>query len=586
MAVDLVASCECVGEIVSDMTSSIDVLLAGGAMGVHQPVQHQPVALRLIDLPIIRAVQKLENPEDAEGRLPIQAYTAVLEGHRQDGSKYSIIVKGDDHHGLPYGSDGDIFFALFRIADELPLEEKAHLLDTGEFHDPTVGRIARAMGRPINGETTRRIRGALHRLSHVRIEMQVTHPSAAVGAALLSGEGTAHPMDPDGAPVPRGRKGTDTVGVLYVLEYIVSRAYDRRPDGEDWIAHLQLNPIWLRELAGGWAAWIDVDRYIALRSPIAKRLYQLFAGESARGVRVPWVVGLTELQGRCGMIGLARRPAAVKGSIEEAAAELVAAEILASAESRKTGAGRYEFTFAPGPQLHIAALLRGVGALDPRESRVQRMLLRYFGVTRELADRMLGERPNRVYEALQYLLYLRDTDHTRVKRSWAAYLVKLVDGDANFAGDVKFQDWLVRHRRQIAVPSPAVLPVGAALSAPLAEERMPAADVSRTAVRSSSATELWNAVRGRAAARYGPTHSAYVEDLVAFDLADSMLTCVAASDFAARKLEAVGLGLIEDELRVATEGQVTTLRVEPFRLERHAAEYGTVAEHTPPVPSQ
>ncbi len=568
------------------MIGSVDVLMGSSAGNSGQVITHQPIALRLVDLPIIRAVQKLEAPEDGEGRLPVQAYTAVLEGYRQDGSKYSITVKGDDHHGLPYGSDGDIFFALFRIADELLPEEKAHLFSTGEFRDPTVGRIARAMGRPVNGETTKRIRGALHRLSHVRIEMQVVHPSGAVGAGLLSGEGSAHPLDPDGAPVPRVRKGTDTIGVLYVLEYIVSRAYDRRPDGEDWIAHLQLNPIWLRELAGGWAAWIDVDRYISLRSPIAKRLYQLFAGESARGVRVPWVVGLAELQGRCGMIGLARRPAAVKGSVEEAAAELVAAEILESAESRKTGPGRYEFTFTPGPQLHIAALLRGVGALDPRESRVQRMLLRYFGVTRELADRMLGERPNRVYEALQYLLYLRDTDYTRVKRSWAAYLVKLVDGDVNFAGDVKFQDWLVRHRRQVAVPSPAMLPAGAALSAPLAEERMPAADVSRTTARSSTATELWSAVRGRAAARYGPTHSAYVEDLVAFDLVDSTLTCVAGSDFAARKLEAAGLGLIEEELRVATEDQVTTLRVEPFRPERHAAECDTVAEHAPPVPSQ
>lgn len=568
------------------MGSVVDAHLGGLVESVGHAV-HQPVALRLVDLPIIRAVQKLEDAADRDGRLPVQAYTAVLDGYRQDGSRYSITVKGDDHHGLPYGSDGDIFFALFRIADELPPGEKAHLFETGEFRDPTVGRIARAMGRPINGETTKRIRGALHRLSHVRIEMQITHPSEAVGAALLAGEGDARPVDPDGAPVSRGRKGTDTVGVLYVLEYVVSRAYDRRPDGEDWIAHLQLNPIWLRELAGGWAAWIDVDRYIGLRSPIAKRLYQLFAGESARGVRAPWVVSLTELQERCGMIGLARRPAAVKSSIEEAAAELVSADILTSAESEKVGTGRYRFTFAPGPQLHIAALLRGVGALDPRESRVQRMLLRYFGVTRELADRMLGERPNRVYEALQYLLYLRDTDHTRVKRSWAAYLVKLVDGDVNFAGDVKFQGWLARHRRQVTMPSPAASsPVGSALSAPLAEERVLAADVSRTAARSSGATELWDVVRRRAASHYGPTHSAYVEDLVAFDLADGMLTCVAGSDFAARKLEAAGLEPIEDELRAATEGQVARLRVEPFRPERHAAEYRTAAQHVPRVPSQ
>jgi len=530
-------------------------------------IEQHPVALRLVDLPVIRAVQKLEAAIGGDRRLPIHAYTAELSGQRADGSAYKVVVKGDDRHGLPYGSDGDIFFALFRMADELPEHERLHLFETGEFRDPSVGRIARAMGKPVNGEITRRIRGALLRLSHVRIEAHVTHGAEAVGGALLAGDLVAHPVDPDGSPVPRVRKGADTMGVLYVLEYVVSRTYERRANGEDWIAHLQLNPIWLRELAGGWAAWIDVDRYVALRSPIAKRLYQLFAGEAARGVRAPWVVELADLQVRCGMVGIARRPAAVKDSVEEAATELTAAGVLEAVEWRKVGTGRYEFTFAPGPQLRIAALLRGVGALDPRESRLQRLLLRYFGVTRTAADRMLGERPNRVYEALQYLLYIRETDHTRVKRSWAAYLAKLVDEDVNFSGDVKFQEWLRRRRREIQ-PSPETR---TALSEPVAIERLRAAESRHVLPRTASATELWGKVRERAARRYEPTHSAYVEDLIAYDLSDETLTCVVGSEFALRKLKAAGLGGIEDELQAATDGQVTQVRLEHFRPDRHAA---------------
>lgn len=77
-----------------------------------------PVALRLVDLPLIRAVQKLEAPLAVDGRLPLHAYTASLRGRRPDGSSYDVIVKGDDKHGLPYGSDGDILFALFKIADD------------------------------------------------------------------------------------------------------------------------------------------------------------------------------------------------------------------------------------------------------------------------------------------------------------------------------------------------------------------------------------------------------------------------------------------------------------------------------------
>src|ERR1700722_11027155 len=103
-----------------------------GSAGPH------PVALRLVDLPIIRAVQKLESPEHPDRRLPVHAYTARLRGRRPDGSMYDVVVKGDDKYGLPYGSDGDIFFALFKIADELPDHERAQLFSTGEFRDPTV----------------------------------------------------------------------------------------------------------------------------------------------------------------------------------------------------------------------------------------------------------------------------------------------------------------------------------------------------------------------------------------------------------------------------------------------------------------
>jgi hypothetical protein len=568
-----------------------------------------PVALRLVDLPIIRAVQKLEAPEHPDGRLPVHAYTARLQGRRPNGSAYDVIVKGDDKHGLPYGSDGDIFFALFKIADELPEPERTHLFTTGEFRDPTVGMIARAMGRPMNGETSRRIREALHRLAHLRIEMHVSQEAQEIGTLLLSevtgaGGGSVaqlHPAEPDGGPVPRPRKGVDTVGVLHVLEYAVSRTYDRRAEGEDWIAHLQINPVWLRELAGGWAAWISVERYVAMRSPIAKRLYQLFAGEAARGVLDPWTFTLAELQARCGTVGIARRPAAVRDSVHEAANELVLCDILAAVECEQSGRGRYTFTFAAGAQLRMAALLRGVGALDLRELRVHRMLLRYFGVTRDATDRMLAERPSRVHDALQYLLYVRDTDRARVKRSWSAYLLKLVDGDANLAGDVRYQAWLARQRRQVqrrdvvelsqsgaggmsgsaerlAVAPGAAAGFGAARDAgPVADGaqlvlpalRAPVLDAARTVPVSRDASALWVQVKAAAAARYSPTHRAYVEDLVAFDLGGDTLTCVTSTEFTLRMLESAGLAGIEAELSAASAGAVSQLHVEAFQRGRH-----------------
>ena len=464
----------------------------------------------------------------------------------------------------------------------------------------------------MNGETSRRIREALHRLAHLRIEMHVSQAAQDIGVALLresdgvglatsggstsSGDitdrGSLRPEEPDGAPVPRPRKGVDTIGVLHVLEYAVTRTYDRREDGEDWIAHLQINPIWLRELAGGWAAWVDVERYVALRSPIAKRLYQLFAGEAARGVPAPWTFGLSDLQERCGTVGMARRPAAVRASVEEAAAELVSQEILAEVHSEKVSRGRYAFAFSPGVQLRMAGLLRGVGALDSRELRVQRMLLRYFGVTRDAADQMLAERPSRVHDALQYLLYVRDTDHTRVKRSWSAYLLKLVESGMNLAGDVKYQHWLAR-RRQASIDvsdaprssGPAAASVGTITSSQVvtargvrgelalvsSASRVPLMDAARTIAINPDATIVWARIRTRAASHYPPTHAAYVEDLAAFDLTDGTLTCVTASAFTLQMLENAGVADIESELRRATDGQVSVIRLEVFQPERHVA---------------
>jgi hypothetical protein len=290
------------------------------------------------------------------------------------------------------------------------------------------------------------------------------------------------------------------------------------------------------------------------------------------------------------MAGVSRRPAAVRISIEEAATELVNCDVLSGVQCEKVSHGRYVFTFVPGPQLRMAALLRGVGALDVRELRIQRMLLRHFGVTRENVDRILVERPSRVHEALQYLLYVRDIDHARVKRSWSAYLLKLVDGDANFSGDVRYQQWLARRRRGVvswpgSTSSRGVqgaddhhgvaesetirprVPGDIALVPPVA--RVPLINAARTAAISADAAEVWNAVRPTAAARYPSTHAVYVEDLAAFDLVDDTLTCVTATAFTLHMLERAGLLPIESELQTKTENRVSKIRLEVFDPSRH-----------------
>ena len=99
--------------------------------------------------------------------------------------------------------------------------------------------------------------------------------------------------------------------------------------------------------------------------------------------------------------------------------------------------------------------------------------------------------------------------------------------------------------------------------------RAPLLDAARTIPVSTDAPVLWARVKAPAAARFSPTHRAFVEDLVAFDLAGDTLTCVTSTEFTLQMLESAGLSGIESELSTATAGTVSRLQIEAFRPGRH-----------------
>jgi len=100
-------------------------------------------------------------------------------------------------------------------------------------------------------------------------------------------------------------------------------------------------------------------------------------------------------------------------------------------------------------------------------------------------------------------------------------------------------------------------------------ERHATLDARRATPINSEAVDLWTDVRERAIARYPVTHAAYVEDLAAFDVSGDELTCISSTPFTLRKLESFGLGPLEQELRTASEGRVTRIRLEAFDPVRH-----------------
>jgi hypothetical protein len=441
-----------------------------------------PIALQLLDIPFVLPLQKQPPRIDAdrtggrEARLPESAWRLEYELLGADHTRYRVRVTGDPVLGLPFGRDADVLLALFRILDE---ERDVHDLSTGTFRQPSFQMICRALGLGPTGPLVRRIRDALRRLSHVRIESRVLVDRGVEAARLLTQDGSATPSAPTASTVRRH----EVEESRWLLEYRTeertvetridpagdsradsgadslgnrddARANDASNDGQEeatrsariertlWIHELRLNPFWVSQAISGWAGWIDVERHADLQSITARRLYQLCAAHAARHVRVPWVMGEQELRTACMLTLDRKKPTRVRQILSEAANELVEAGVLADATWRGAPRrGPMELVLNPGPLLQLSGLLRGIGLTDPPDVRVQYALLRAFGVTAPRARSLIAEKPGQVAEVLLRACHLRATDPTAVSKSWAGWIIHHVEHDTSFAGEVAFQTW-------------------------------------------------------------------------------------------------------------------------------------------------
>ncbi|AHG93043.1 hypothetical protein J421_5508 (plasmid) [Gemmatirosa kalamazoonensis] len=408
-----------------------------------------PIALQLLDIPFVLPVQK--QPPRENGRLPEGMWRLEYELIGADRTRYRVRVTGDPELGLPFGRDADVLLALFRLLDE---ERDVHDLATGTFRQPSFQMICRALGLGATGPLVRRIRDALRRLSHVRIESRVLVDRAEAAARLLAQDGSATPAAPTASTVRRH----EVEETRWLLEYRTEeRTVESRGDapiddvtdgsGERvertlWIHELRLNPFWVGQAISGWAGWIDVERHADLKSITARRLYQLCAAHAARHVRIPWALPEHDLRTACMLTLDGKKPTRVRQMLSEAAAELVEAGVLADHAWRgapRRGPMTLELT--PGPLLQLSGLLRGIGLTDPPDVRVQYALLRAFGVTAPRARALIAEKPGQVAEVLLRACHLRATDPGAVSKSWAGWIIHHVEHDTSFAGEVAFHEW-------------------------------------------------------------------------------------------------------------------------------------------------
>lgn len=421
-----------------------------------------PAPLDLVEIPFIRATYKLEERDEA-GNLPIDAYKIVHETIGADGSRYRVVIQGSAEHGLPYGNDGDILVALFKLLDQQKLVD-------GLFRQPSVRMIAEAIGLPMTGQNAERIRGALARFSHVRFETRRIYQAEDLARAIHAGD-DATPLSPDsGVPRRRAGKAVQQEEVTWLVQYRWETSFDRMEDGEQRITHLWVNPVWVAQAIAGWAAWIDTGTYGALSGPIARRMYQLMASYAARGRPAPWSFTLDELRAACAMSSGAE-PKKIRDRLMKAGEGLKEAGVLRRFEMTSPKKGRYLFVAEPGPELEIAGALRGVGLLDPHETRTQLLLLNHYGVNGRVARQLVREQAHQVYWVLCYMIY-RETVGDRVDNP-GGFIRRLVQEGYNPRGEDAFQRWYERRMEALSgtqdppasLPLPAVAPSAPATAA-------------------------------------------------------------------------------------------------------------------------
>lgn len=515
-----------------------------------------PAPLDLAEIPFIRAASKLEK-RDENGNLPIEAYKLSYEIVGAHGSRYRMLVQGSAEEGLPYGRDGDILLALFKLIDQ-------HRLVDGVFPSPSVRMIADALGLPMNGQNAERIRGALLRFSHVRIETRQVFRAEDLAESIRNREVDQHPVQPDrGIPRRTGTKPAREEEVVWLLQYRWKITYDRVPDGEAWIQHLWVNPLWVAQAVAGWAAWIDTAVYTSLGGSLARRLYQIMAACAARGRPPAWTYDLDELWMACG-ISSNRRRNEVRDDLMKAGAELCDQGVLRRFNYESGKRGQYTLFAEPGPRLEIAQALRGVGLLDLEETRIQLLLLSQLGINATVARQLVEQGSHQLYWVLCYTLYRRELAcegrGTPIENP-GGFIRRLAQEGFNPRSDEGFLRWYERQMAASELPlsqlTPTPSPALPASSAPT----LPPFEVEP---RDTEAAEHWAAVI-EGWTDPNPMLSVALSQIAPYAVEGEVLACLASMDLYARWVRERALPALERRLEEHTGGALRqiVIRVQP-----------------------
>ena len=204
-------------------------------------------------------------------RLSDSADDAVITYVTDDGGRWRVIPSPGDR--LPGTFDQDVYVELCRRFQEADSPPDGAITFT--LHS-----FLRSIDRRVDGRTYDQLRSALGRLERTALESTNAYFAAKPGS-VISGQFTVL----SSVSVERRRVvDREQLGLFAAV-----------PAAEPGVARVVLHPLVRENIAARHVVTLSLARYLALQSPVARRLYRLLEIARANGM-VAWRVSLERLR--------------------------------------------------------------------------------------------------------------------------------------------------------------------------------------------------------------------------------------------------------------------------------------------------
>jgi plasmid replication initiation protein len=204
-------------------------------------------------------------------RLSDSADDAIISFTTDTGGRWRVLPAPGDR--LPGTFDQDVYVELCRRYGELDMPADGAL----SF---TLHSFLRSIDRRVDGRTYDQLRSALTRLERTTLESQDAYYAASVGGPM-SGQFTVL----SSVSIERRRMlDREQLGLFAAV-----------PAAEPGVARIVFHPIVRDNILARHVVTLSLARYLALQSPVARRLYRLLEIARANGM-VTWRVSLERLR--------------------------------------------------------------------------------------------------------------------------------------------------------------------------------------------------------------------------------------------------------------------------------------------------